>query len=480
MSKVPIIIWFRQDLRLNDNPALHAAIETGQPVIPLYILDDDNAKEWRMGAASRVWLHHALVNLNKDLSGKLIVKHGNASKVIPKLVQETGANAVHWNRCYEPWRIARDKQIKSDLEDKDITVQSFNGLLLWEPWHIKTQAGTPYKVFTPFYRKGCLQQPAPRKPLPIPNMAYHKTDKLGCSVNDLNLLPTNEGAWHETLASHWDISEQGALDRLNDFLDDGLQHYKEGRDHPADNNTSRLSAYLHFGQISPNTAWYAAQARGTIEGWENDLGHFLSELGWREFSYSLLYHFPKITWDNFQDKFDKFPWLEAESPDLDAWRKGMTGYPIIDAGMRELWQTGYMHNRVRMIVGSFLVKNMLTHWHKGEQWFWDCLVDADLASNSASWQWIAGCGADAAPYFRIFNPTLQSKKFDGAGEYIRQYVPELKDLPDDLIHTPWEATDMELKAANIELDKDYPRPLMNHSTARDRAMEAYQSVRKEG
>ena len=478
MSKAPIIVWFRQDLRLNDNPALHAAIETGQPIIPLYILDDDNAKEWRMGAASRVWLHYALINLNKDLSGKLIVKHGDASKVISELIQETGANAVHWNRCYEPWRIARDKQIKSNLEDKDIDVQSFNGSLLWEPWHIKTQGGTPYKVFTPFYRKGCLQQPPPREPLPRPDKINFYKHEIKFDINSLKLLPKNQGQWHSALTSHWDISEQGALNRLHDFLDDGLQHYKEGRDHPAHNNTSRLSAYLHFGQISPNTAWYAAQERGTIEGWETDLGHFLSELGWREFSYSLLYHFPKITWDNFQDKFDKFPWNEAESPDLDAWRKGMTGYPIVDAGMRELWQTGYMHNRVRMIVGSFLVKNMLTHWHKGEQWFWDCLVDADLASNSASWQWIAGCGADAAPYFRIFNPTLQSKKFDGAGEYIRQYVPELKDLPDDLIHTPWEATDMELKAANIELDKDYPRPLMNHSTARDRAMAAYQAVRK--
>jgi len=438
MSNSPIIVWFRQDLRLSDNPALHAALETKQPIIPLYILDDNNAKEWRMGAASRVWLHHTLLNLNKDLSNKLTVKNGDASKVISGLIQETGANAVHWNRCYEPWRIARDKKIKSNLEGQNINVQSFNGSLLWEPWHIKTQGGTPYKVFTPFYRKGCLQQPPPREPLPKPKkLNLFDASKFSDTLDDLNLLaPKAEGGWDRRMMKHWDISEKGALNRLNDFLDDGLQHYKEGRDHPSHNNTSRLSAYLHFGQISPNTAWYAAQERGTIEGWETDLGHFLSELGWREFSYSLLYHFPKITWDNFQDKFDKFPWHESESPDLDAWRKGMTGYPIVDAGMRELWQTGYMHNRVRMIVGSFLVKNMLTHWHKGEQWFWDCLVDADLASNAASWQWIAGCGADAAPYFRIFNPILQSKKFDGAGEYIRKFVPELKDLSDDLIHTP--------------------------------------------
>ena len=479
MSKVPIIVWFRQDLRLSDNPVLHAAVETGQPIIPLYILDDINAKEWKMGGASRVWLHHALTNFNKDLKDNLIIEQGDALKIIPALIQQTGADAVYWNRCYEPWRIARDKDIKFNLEDNNISAQSFNGLLLWEPWHIKTQGGTPYKVFTPFYRKGCLQQPAPREPLPRPNITYHKTDKLGCSIDDLKLLPTREGDWHEILTSHWDISEQGALNLLNDFLDDGLANYKTGRDHPADNNTSRLSAYLHFGQISPNTAWYAAQERGTVEGWEKDMDHFLSELGWREFSYNLLYHFPHITWDNFQDKFDKFPWNETESPDLDAWRKGMTGYPIVDAGMRELWQTGYMHNRVRMIVGSFLVKNMLTHWHKGEQWFWDCLIDADLASNAASWQWIAGCGADAAPYFRIFNPMLQSKKFDGAGEYIRKYIPELKDLSDDHIHAPWEAPELILRGAGIELGKTYPKPLMNHSTARDRAMEAYQAVRKE-
>ena len=476
----PIIIWFRQDLRLSDNPALQAASETGQPIIPVYILDDQNAHEWKMGAASRVWLHHSLSALDKDLSNHLVIEQGDASKIIPELVKKTGASAVYWNRCYEPWCITRDKNIKADLDSKNIDVQSSNGSLLWEPWTIKNQAGLPYKVFTPFYRKGCLQAPPPREPLPRPKrLTYGDTDGLGISLDDLALLPVKERHWDKALVKHWTISETGAHKRLSDFLEDGLANYKTGRDHPADENTSRLSPYLHFGQISPNQAWYAAQERGTVEGWEKDRDHFLSELGWREFSYSLLYHFPKITWENLQDRFNDFPWNNEPSADLEKWQQGQTGYPIVDAGMRQLWETGYMHNRVRMIVGSFLVKNMLTHWHLGEEWFWDTLVDADLASNAASWQWIAGCGADAAPYFRIFNPILQSKKFDSAGSYIRRFVPELKDLSDKDIHAPWEVSKIELRAAGIELGKTYPKPMMDHGAARDRALEAFKSTKTE-
>jgi deoxyribodipyrimidine photo-lyase len=481
MSKAPIIIWFRQDLRLSDNPALHEAYDAGHPIIPLYILDDKNAEEWKMGAASRVWLHHALDALNKDLSEHLVIEKGDATEIIPDLINKTGAQGIYWNRCYEPWRIKRDENIKSFIKDNmdDVEVKSFQGSLLWEPWTISTQGGTPYKVFTPFYKKGCLQSDDPRKPLPRPErLTYANTDNLSLKLEELDLLPKDEGDWPKELSSQWTISEEGANKRLQDFIDDGLDNYKTGRNHPAWNNVSKLSPYLHWGQISPNTAWYQAKEKATHPTGK-DLEHFLSELGWREFSYNLLYHFPKITWENLNEKFNDFPWSAQESEDLERWRRGQTGYPIVDAGMRQLYQTGYMHNRLRMIVGSFLVKNMLVHWHKGEEWFWNCLFDADLASNSASWQWIAGCGADAAPYFRIFNPILQSKKFDENGEFIRKYVPELKDLKDNDIHAPWEAPEGVLKAAGVELGKTYPKPMMDHSDARDKAMEAYQSTKSE-
>jgi len=481
MSKAPIIVWFRQDLRLTDNPALHAAYDAGHPIIPLYILDDVNAEDRKMGSASRWWLHHALVALNKDLSEHLVIQNGDATEIIPDLITKTGACGIYWNRCYEPWRIKRDENIKSFLKDnmEDIEVKSFNGSLLWEPWNIKNQAGDPYKVFTPYYRKGCLNQPAPREPLPRPDrLTYGDTDGLSATVDSLNLLPTKPD-WGAKMEKHWTISEDGALRRLNNFLDGGIQNYKTGRDHPADNHTSRLSPYLHFGQISPNTTWYAAKNADMTGGEEKDREHFLSELGWREFSYSLLYNFPKITWENLQERFNDFPWNSQESDDLENWRRGKTGYPIVDAGLRQLWETGYMHNRVRMIVGSFLVKNMLTHWHRGEEHFWDCLVDADLASNTASWQWIAGCGADAAPYFRIFNPLLQSEKFDKEGAYIREFVPELYDLPNKYIHAPWTAPEDVLEKCGVTLGETYPKPMMDHGEARDRALEAFKSTKKE-
>lgn len=480
MSTNPIIVWFRQDLRLNDNPALHAAYESGNPIIPLYILDDENATEWKMRGASRVWLHHALDSLNKSLSGHLVIAKGDATEIIPDLISKTGASGIYWNRCYEPWRIKRDESIKSFIKESmdDCDVQSFQGSLLWEPWTIQTQGGTPYKVFTPFYKKGCLNSDAPREPLPQPErLTYANTDNLSLTLEALDLIPNNEGNWPEELTSQWAISEEGANKRLQDFIKNGLDNYKDGRNHPAWDNVSMLSPYLHWGQISPNTAWYEAKDKASNPTGK-DLEHFLSELGWREFSYNLLYHFPKITWENLNEKFNNFPWSAQDSEELKRWQKGQTGYPLVDAGMRQLYQTGYMHNRLRMLVGSFLVKNMLVHWHKGEEWFWDCLFDADLASNSASWQWIAGCGADAAPYFRIFNPILQSKKFDADGDFIRKYVPELKDLKGDDIHAPWEAPEGVLKAAGVELGVTYPRPMMDHRDARDRAMDAYQSTKQ--
>jgi deoxyribodipyrimidine photo-lyase len=478
MSSKTAIVWFRRDLRLADNPALHAAYENGYKILPVYILDDVNPGDWMMGAASRAWLHHSLKSLDNDLSGHLVLEKGDAKKIIPELVEKSGAQAVLWNRCYEPWRIDRDKVIKSDLEDKDIIVHSFNGSLLWEPWTIKNQSGDFYKVFTPFYKKGCLQADPPRDPVERPaRLTYADGGNMGLQLDDLELLPDGEGDWDEKMLSHWTVGEDGAMKTLHDFLDDGLKGYKEGRDFPAQNNVSTLSPRLHWGEISPHQVWYEVQQRGTAEGWEKDRDNFCSELGWREFSYNLLYHYPKLKWDNIQEKFNDFPWRAQDSDNLDAWKRGKTGYPIVDAAMRQLWQEGWMHNRLRMVVASFLVKHLLIHWHRGEEWFWDCLVDADPGNNCASWQWVAGCGADAAPYFRIFNPILQSKKFDGKSEFIRRYVPELKDMPDDHIHAPWQAPDDVLKEAGVSLGKTYPKPLIEHEDARDRAMEAYKTIK---
>ena len=478
----PVIVWFRQDLRLSDNPALSAACELDTPIIPIYILDDVNAGNWKMGAASRVWLYHALKNLKNDLHGNLILCKGDAKTELEKIIKETGANAVYWNRCYEPWRISRDKEIKSSLDRQNVEVKSFNGSLIWEPWTIKNQSGENYKVFTPFYKKGCLAKGEPNQPIETPeNITFFNDYKTTLKIEDLDLLPKREGNWDEDVIKDWDASEKGAhkrLHRLHDFLEHGLDGYKEGRNNPSEFHVSRLSPYLHWGHVSPRQIWHAAKLYAHATGIDiKDIEHFCSEIGWREFSYNLLYHFPDLPKENLQQKFDKFPWREPSEEELDKWRYGQTGYPIVDASMRELYQTGYMHNRSRMIVGSFLVKHMMVHWHHGEEWFWDCLFDADLASNSASWQWIAGCGADAAPYFRIFNPITQGEKFDQNGDYIRQYVPELKDLPTKYLYAPWNAPDDILRDVGVELGKTYPYPMVNHTEARERALEAFSSLK---
>ena len=355
-----IIHWFRQDLRLADNPSLTAAAKAGR-VLPIYILDDENSGEHKMGAASRWWLHHSLKSLNESLDGKLVVYAGDPLEIIENIIKEHNVGELHWNRCYEPWRIARDKNIKESLS---IDVHSHNGSLLWEPWEVLKADGTPYKVFTPYFRRGCANAEPPRKPLSMPLLSLYNATHDG--IDALNLLPAIP--WYKQLEPHWTVGEEGAHARLNNFLEEGLSGYKEGRNFPTKPHTSRMSQSLHFGEVSPNQLWYAAQMRGDGK----DIDHFCSELGWREFSYSLLYHFPDLPRHNLQPKFDKFPWAD-DNEYLHAWQHGNTGYPIVDAGMRELWQTGIMHNRVRMIVGSFLVKNLRLHWHHGEQWFWDTL-----------------------------------------------------------------------------------------------------------
>ncbi|MCB1518279.1 MAG: deoxyribodipyrimidine photo-lyase [Hyphomicrobiaceae bacterium] len=469
------LVWFRQDLRISDNPALAAASHAGE-ILPVYILDDEGAGEWAVGAASRVWLHHALVDLDKSLGGGLQLFRGEAEHMLPEIVAEFGISEVHWNRCYEPWRVARDTRIKASLSRLGTNVHSHNASLLWEPWTIRKPDKTPYKVFTPFYKKGCLNGPAPRPPLPEPNHLKIIKDRASAStqLDDLGLLPKRD--WHKTMMQSWQATEAGARDRLQTFLDTRLPDYAGGRDAPAKEATSRLSPYLHFGQISPRQIWHALE---TLEPDRNS-ERFRTELAWREFSYALLHDNPTLPEKNLQSRFDGFPWRSDYEADFEAWKRGMTGIPIVDAGMRELWQTGHMHNRVRMITASFLVKNLLIDWRLGEKWFWDTLVDADLANNSASWQWVAGSGADAAPYFRIFNPVLQAAKFDPKGEYIRAFVPELANLEPPHLFDPGTAPAKVLEKASIVLGSTYPRAIVDLKQSRERALEGYAGMRGNG
>lgn len=475
MPQSPALVWFRQDLRLRDNPALIAACQQGK-ILPLYILDDDNAGDWPMGGASRWWLHQSLLALDESLEGKLWVLKGDAAKVLPEFCAEQNITRVFWNRCYEPWRINRDKDIKQRLNEADIEVYSSNGSLLWEPWANLKDDGTPYKVFTPFYKNAL----AKLTPIPAVQRKPAKIDISSCrqgkaKIDQLDLMPAIK--WYEAMAAEWTPGEEGAYKRLQTFLDNGIHDYKKGRDFPAQRSVSRLSPHLHYGEISPRQVWHAAQRQGGNTASEAQSEHFQRELAWREFSMSLLYHFQDLTWQNMNRQFDEFPWRRKKEW-LKRWQQGQTGYPLVDAGMRELWETGYMHNRVRMVVGSFLVKNLMHHWLDGARWFWDCLLDADLANNSCSWQWVAGCGADAAPYFRVFNPVTQSHKFDPEGHYIRRFVPELKDLPDKYLHEPATAPEDILAQAGVEIGKDYPEPIVDLKQSRQRALDAYGEIRK--
>lgn len=459
------LLWFRQDLRLHDNKALLEAVSAGY-ILPIYIYDTSIPNEFIMGAASRVWLHHALLSLNKSLNNNLHFFRGNPQDILLELIQKYNITQINWNRCYDKWQITRDTEIKKTLQQQRIIVNSFNASLLWEPWEVLKLDGTPYKVFTPFYHKGCLTKKEPHIPLAKPQEINFILTPYKTSITDLNLLPKIR--WDQKILTSWNISEDGALQQLQNFISNNIDSYKIGRDFPAQNSTSKLSSYLHFGQISPNTAWYSAK----MAGFSDNIDNFLKELGWREFSYSLLYYYPNLYKENWQQKFDTFPW-QQDSEKLQAWQRGQTGIPIIDAGMRELWQTGYMHNRVRMVVASFLVKNLLIDWRHGAKWFWETLFDADLANNSASWQWVAGSGADAAPYFRIFNPITQSEKFDPEGIYIKKYVPELTLLPTKYLFDPWLAPEEVLQNAKIKIGIDYPKPIIDLKKSRENALNIF-------
>ena len=476
MPAAPILVWFRQDLRLTDNPALLAACAAGVPVVPVYIRDTKGEGAWAPGAASDWWLHHSLGALARDLErrgSRLVLRHGASADALDRLVAETGASAVYWNRRYEPAAIARDTAIKQSLEARGLGAKSFNAALLFEPWTIRNKSGEPYRVFTQFW-KTCLASEAPPVPEPAPpKIASPAAWPASVALDAWNLLPTKPD-WAKGWDKIWQPGEAGAKKRLDWFLANAVAAYKEDRNRPDLDATSRLSAHLHFGEIGPRQCFYAARAAA---GDSKGATHFLSELGWREFSHQLLYQRPDLPEQALRADFRAFPWAD-DAKKLRAWQLGQTGYPIVDAGMRELWQTGYMHNRVRMIVASFLVKHLLLPWQRGQEWFWDTLVDADLANNSASWQWVAGCGADAAPYFRIFNPILQGAKFDPDGAYTRRFVPELSKLPTAYLFAPWEAPALELKAAGIELGTTYPKPMVDHAAARDKALAAFQSLKE--
>jgi deoxyribodipyrimidine photo-lyase len=425
-----------------------------------------------MGAASRWWLHGSLASLDSSLDGALCCLQGRADDIIPRLARDTGATGVYVNRCVEPWRRTRDRAVRAQLEQDGRELNSYPGSTLFDPARIAKADGTPYRVFTPFYRKGCREgAESPREPLPRPRTLRICEHRDGLSISDLGLMP--DIGWYAGMEETWEIGEKPAADRLDKFLDGGLHGYREGRNRPDLDHVSRLSPHLHFGEISPNQIWHSVLPLTEDARLSRDVDAFMSELGWREFSCYLLWHWPSLPEDNLQKKFDRFPW-HSDAGLLGRWQKGLTGYPIVDAGMRELWHTGYMHNRVRMIAGSFLVKNLLTDWREGEAWFWDTLVDADLASNSAGWQWIAGSGADAAPYFRIFNPVTQGRKFDPDGAYVRRWLPELDALDDRYLHCPWEAP------ASARSNLGYPEPVVDLKVSRERALAAFRSISGRG
>jgi deoxyribodipyrimidine photo-lyase len=474
------IVWFRRDLRLADNPALHEAIARGGPVIPVFIWAPDEEAPWQPGAASRWWLHHSLESLARGLAERgtrLILRRGPTLPALQQLIAETGADAVMWNRLYEPSIIRRDIAIKESLKSASVRAQSFNAALLFEPWAVEKGTGGPFQVYTPFWR-ACLAQGEPALPAPVP--AHIPTPSaLPSSVDlaSLDLLP--KIAWDTTMRASWQPGEVGAWSLLDRFLERAVFSYSDDRNRPDVDGTARLSAHLHWGEIGPRQVWAATREAipaDAPKAARANADKFLGEVGWREFGHHLLYHFPHTAERPLRADFERFEWLRDPAT-LRRWQNGRTGYPIIDAGMRELWATGIMHNRVRMIVASFLVKDLLHSWVDGARWFWDTLVDADLASNTLGWQWAAGCGADAAPYFRVFNPVLQGEKFDPRGIYTRRWVPELAKVSDKWLHKVWEAPAAELRAAGVVLGEHYPRPIVDHGEARQRALAVFERIR---
>lgn len=466
-TEFPSIVWFRNDLRLYDNPALTYC--DGFSIIPLFIWDDEHPYNPR--GASQWWLHKSLISLQHSLKRyglNLILRKGKPLRILEEIISSHNVSALYWNRCYDAYSRERDKKIKEFFKPY-IKCQSFNSSLLVEPWELETQTGSPYKIFTPFWN--ALKISDIPSLLPIPNdLKGYKASILSDNLESWNLHPTYPD-WSYNIAKEWKPGETGAQNSLSFFLEHLLQTYQKDRDFASLEGTSKLSPHLHWGEISPRQIWHSTLRNYLGEpdanGWS-----YLRELGWRDFSYYLLYHYPELPHKPLKKKFNQFPWI-MDKEALHKWQKGMTGYPIVDAGMRQLWHTGWMHNRVRMITASFLVKDLLIPWQEGASWFLDTLVDADLASNAANWQWVAGCGVDASPYFRVFNPVIQGQKFDPLGKYVRQWVPELALLPNKYIHTPWKTPPSFLESIGIRLGNTYPLPLIDHAKARLRALEAF-------
>ena len=461
----PTLIWLRRDLRLTDQPALNAARERGGPVIPVFIHAPEEEAPWQPGAASRWWLHHSLQALDDDLrarGSRLTLRAGPSLDTLRTLVRETGATAVYWNRLYDPAFVQRDPDIQAGLRTDGIEARGFNAHLLVEPWEIETGQGHPYKVFSPFW-KTCLKHGIDQDPLPAPAvLPAPRTWPESLRPEQLGLLPAID--WAAGLRASWTAGETAARERLDEFLDSGVRAYADGRDRPDQDGTSRLSPHLHFGEISPRQILRALRAAGL----HPDSGGpeaFVRELGWRDFAHHVLYHFPHTPEQPLNPRFDAFPWRKPEE-DLQTWQRGQTGFPIVDAAMRQLWETGWMHNRLRMVVASFLTKNLRLHWQHGAHWFWDTLVDADLAANTLGWQWAGGCGADAAPYFRVFNPQTQGERHDPEGTFVRHYLPVLREVETRYIHSPGAGG-----------APGYPDPLVDLGDSRRAALDAFESLK---
>ncbi len=480
----PTLLWFRQDLRLADNAALAAALARGGPVVPVFVLDEGGEGRWPLGGASRWWLHHSLAALAAGLEkrgARLVLARGDAGAELRRLAAATGAGAVYWNRRYEPDARARDAALKAGLAADGIEARSFNSALLFEPHTIRNKQDRPFQVFTPYWRHcSGLGWPAPVPSETSTGLWGEAPADAGLALADLKLLPTIP--WDAGFGAVWTPGEAGAAARLERFLrNEAVHRYDDDRNRPDLDGTSGLSPHLHWGEIGPRQIVAAVRALGREAGTDpasNGARVFLSEVGWREFAHHLLFHFEHTPERPLRPDFERFPWAEdADGAKLEAWRRGRTGYPIVDAGMRQLWATGWMHNRVRMIAASFLVKHLRLPWQGGAAWFWDTLVDADLASNTLGWQWSAGCGADAAPYFRIFAPVTQGERFDPAGDYVRRWVPEIARLPDAFLQAPWTAPAGVLAAAGIKLGQTYPRPMVDHASARAEALAAFKTLR---